>query len=44
MQISQYDANIVFKLHNFVQVKPSIVNVTTFAIPSFTWINMYGMI
>jgi hypothetical protein len=36
MQISQYDSNIAFKLHNFVQAKLFAINVTTFATPSFT--------
>jgi len=39
IELSQYDTNITFKFHNFVQVA-STINVTNFVIFSFTWINM----
>ncbi len=44
MELSHYNVGTTFIFHNFVQVIPSTINVTNFAIPSFTWINMYGMI
>jgi len=35
MQISQDDASIAFKLHNFVQVVHCTINVKNFTIPLF---------
>jgi hypothetical protein len=35
---------ITFKLHNSIQIIPSTINVTNFAISSFTLIIVYGMI
>jgi hypothetical protein len=41
MQISQDDASIAFKLHNFVQVVHFTINVKNFTIFLFIWINMW---
>jgi hypothetical protein len=42
MQVSQDDVGIAFKLHNFVQVIHSTINVKNFKMPLFIWINMWA--
>jgi hypothetical protein len=43
MQISKNDVGMAFRLHIFVQVKYYTINVKNFALPSFTWINIFGI-
>jgi hypothetical protein len=43
IDLSQYNAGITFKFHNFIQVIPFTINVTNIIVPAFTWFNMYGM-
>jgi len=43
-EIITIDVGITFKLHNSIQIIPSTINVTNFAIFSFILIIVYGII